>query len=673
MTNHPLTDQSTRPEPPDAHRSGAVDSDTVDAINALRFLAVDAVERAGSGHPGTPMALAPLAFRLYTTHIRHDPTDPDWFDRDRVVLSIGHASMLLYGALHLCGYDITLDDLRSFRQLGSRTPGHPERGRTPGIDVSTGPLGQGMANGVGFAMAERMLASRFNQPGIDLINHRTWVIAGDGDMMEGVSSEAASLAGRLGLGKLTVFYDDNHITLEGERGVESSESVPTRFRAYGWQVLTVGDVNYLDAIDDALAATGRDPDRPSLVVVRSSIGYGSPKHDSAAAHGAPLGAAAVDAARATLGWHHPPFEIPDHVYRSWRSPIEATIEARHSWDETLEASAHNDPALVAELHRVRLGQLPAGLTAALPTFVEGKRISGRDASARTLDALADDVPELVGGSADLAPSTKAAIAGSGDVNSGRWDGRNIHYGVREHAMAAISNGIAAHGGLRPFCATFFVFSDYLRPAVRMAALMRLPVIYVMTHDSIGVGEDGPTHQPIEHLASFRAMPGLSVIRPGDAREVGQAWVEALTNPGPTMLVLSRQEMAVRAPSRAVIDGGAEVADGSDLTIVATGTEVELALTVRSLLERHGISAAVVSLPSWDRFRSLSVEERARIISPRRPSLSVEAGATQGWREFVDVTVGIDRFGASAPADDLYRLLGLDATQVAEAARLLLRF
>ncbi len=646
----------------------ATPPDETDAINALRFLAADAVEHAGSGHPGTAMALAPLAYRLYTRHLCHDPAKPDWFDRDRLVLSIGHASMLLYGALHLSGYDVTIDDLREFRQWGSRTPGHPERGVTAGIDMSTGPLGQGVANGVGFAMAEKMLAGRFNRPGLPVVNHRSWVIAGDGDMMEGISSEAASLAGRLGLDKLTVFYDDNRISLEGARDVEFCEDVPERFAAYGWHVAHVGCVNDLDAIDTAITAAVEETERPTLIVVGSNIGYGSPKQDTAAAHGSPLGADAVRSTRATLGWSHEPFVIPDAVYDHWRSRIEVRTRG-HSYRRMLAESYRKvEPELAAELDRVSAGQLPVRWAEQLPTFPAGERLSGRDAGGQALNALAAVIPELVGGSADVAPSTKTQILESGDVNAGDWTGRNIHFGVREHAMGAICNGIAAHGGLRPYCATFFVFSDYLRPTIRMAALMKLPVIFVMTHDSIGVGEDGPTHQPIEHLASLRAIPGLLVIRPGDANEVAQAWRTALEHDGPTVLVLSRQDMVVLdADVVDVAAGATAVAPGDEVTLVATGTEVEVVLKARALLAAADVSARVVSMPSWELFRQRPIAEQHAVIPPQLPSLSVEAGATQGWLEFVDQPIGLDHFGASAPATTLYEQFGLTPDAIAEHA------
>lgn len=644
-----------------------------DAVNAVRFLAADMVERAGSGHPGTPMALAPLAYRLYTRWLRHDPASPDWFDRDRVVLSIGHASTLLYSSLHLAGYDVQIDDLRSFRQFGSRTPGHPERGETAGIDMSTGPLGQGIANGVGFAIAERMLAARYNRPGHSIIDHRTWVIAGDGDMMEGISSEAASVAGRLGLGKLTVFYDSNRISLEGATDVETSEDVAARFRANNWHVATpVGCVNDLDALDLAISEVVNEVDRPSLIVVHSNIGYGTPKQDTADAHGNPLGVEALAAGREKLGWVHGPFEVPEAVYTHWHDLVADLATARPVWDLAMENYRRNYPEVAIEFDRVVAGGLPDGWEDALPEWREGAAVSGRDAGGATLNALATVIPELVGGSADVSPSTKTYINTSGDINSGDWTGSNIHFGVREHAMGAIGNAIAAHGGLRPFCSTFFVFSDYLRPAVRLSALMKLSVVWVMTHDSIGVGEDGPTHQPIEQLASFRAMPGLVVIRPGDANEAAQAWAEALRRQGPTMIVLSRQAMPLIPPDRVSVSAGATVVrDGTDAVIVGTGTEVALAMEAAELLKTEGLSVRVISLSSWELFRALDDEQRGQVLPPDLPSVAVEAGATQGWLEFTHGVIGLDRFGVSAPAGDAYRELGLTPGAVADRVRDLL--
>lgn len=639
-----------------------------EAVDAIRFLSADAVELAQSGHPGTPIALAPLAYRLYTKWLRHDPGEPTWFDRDRIVLSIGHASMLLYSALHLAGYAVTLDDLKAFRQWKSRTPGHPERGATPGVDMTTGPLGQGIANGVGFAIAERMLAARYNRPAHSVVDHRTWVIAGDGDMMEGISSEAAAIAGRLELGKLTVFYDSNRITLEGDLDVETSEDVAGRFAANGWHVTTpVGCVNDLDALDKAIAEAVDEPKRPSLVVVHSNIGFGTPKQDTAAAHGNPLGAAALAATREKLGWNHAAFDVPDQVYEHWRHLVGERAAEHRAWRDDFEAYRSEYPELAAEFTRVLAGTLPDGWTDVLPSWEPGAAVSGRAAGGVALNTLAGAIPELIGGSADVVTSTETYIAEAGDINSGDWTGSNIHFGVREHAMGAISNALAAHGGLRPFCSTFFVFTDYLRPAIRLSALMQLPVIWVVTHDSIGVGEDGPTHQPIEHLASFRAMPGLTVIRAGDANEVAAAWAAALERSGPTMIVLSRQGLQTLASLDGKGHGLARVVrDGSDVVLVGTGSELSTAYEAAALLGPRGISARVVSLPSWESLRALDAYERAEVLPPHIPTVAVEAGATQGWLEFADHIIGVDGFGASAPAQVLYRKLGLDADSVARS-------
>ena len=642
-----------------------------EAVNAVRFLAVDAVEAANSGHPGTAMALAPLAYALFTRHLRHDPADPDWPDRDRFVLSIGHASMLLYAVLHLSGYDLSLEDLRRFRQWGSKAPGHPERGETPGVEVGTGPLGQGIGNAVGMALAERILAERFNRPGHEVIDHRTWVFAGDGDMMEGISSEAASLAGHLRLGKLTVFYDDNRISLEGPTRLAFSEDVGNRFSAYGWHVTRLYDAGEVDAVDTAIADVIDEPDRPSLVIVHTHIGMGSAVVDTAAAHGAPLGAAGAEAARAALGWEHPPFVVPNAVYDHWRQATMERAAAHDRWLATMEAYRAAEPGLAAEFDRVLAGRLPDGWRRTLPRFEPGSRVATRKASGVVLNALAPVIPELVGGAADLAPSTDTLLEGAGDVAPRRFSGRNLHFGVREHAMGAILNGMAAHGGLRVFGATFFVFSDYLRPAIRLAALMRLPVVYVFTHDSIGLGEDGPSHQPVEHLAGLRAIPGLRVIRPADANETAQAWAQALIYDGPTALVLSRQALPVLDPGVVDVDQGAAVLrPGDDAALVATGSEVELALQTAELLEADGISARVVSLPSWEIFQDQPEAVRHRILPPGIPALAVEAASPQGWREFVDDVIGLDRFGASAPAPVLFSQLGFTPEAVAERARAL---
>jgi transketolase len=643
-----------------------------DAINAIRFLAVDAVEKASSGHPGTPMALAPLAYRLYTRYMRHDPAAPHWLDRDRFILSAGHACMLQYASLHLAGYDLTLDDLREFRQWGSRTPGHPERDATVGVEINTGPLGQGFANGVGMAMTERMLAARYNRPGHDVVDHRTWVIAGDGDMMEGISSEAASFAGRigLGLGKLTVFYDDNHISLEGTADVEFSENVGDRFEAYGWHVARVHCVNDLDALDAAVSEAEQKHDRPSLVIVRSNIGYGSPAQDTAKAHGSPLGEANVAATREHLGWPYPPFAIPEEVYAHWHALVEERVGAHTDWDARFARYRDAEPARAAEYERVMAGRLPDRWhDAPLPEFEPGTKVATRKSAGAVLNAIADAVPELIGGAADVAPSTDTQLTESGDVNAGDWDGRNIHFGVREHAMGAICNGIAAHGGLRPYCATFFSFYDYMREPVRLAAIMQLPVVFVFTHDSIGLGEDGPTHQPIEQLAGLRALPGMRTIRPADANESAQAWRKALADDGPTALVLSRQGLTVLDPSLLDVAAGASVvAPGDDAAIVATGSEVEVALGAREVLAGDGIAARVVSMPSWELFRTQPADARERVLPKGLPTVAVEAAAPTGWHEFADDVVALTRFGASAPAPLIYEHLGLTPENVAAHVR-----
>ncbi|MGH6944787.1 MAG: transketolase, partial [Geminicoccaceae bacterium] len=568
-----------------------------------------------------------------------------WPDRDRFVLSSGHASMMLYAALHLSGYDLSIDDLKQFRQWGSRTPGHPERGDTPGIEITTGPLGQGFANAVGMALAERMLAARFNRPDLELVDHRTWVVSGDGDMMEGITSEAASLAGRLylGLGKLTVFYDSNHVTLEGMADVELTEKVPERFAAYGWHICEVPNVNDLDAIDRAIEAAIAETERPSLVVVHSHIGYGSPVQDTATAHGSPLGDANVAKTREALGWRHPPFSVPDEVYADWRGQVGQRAAAHAEWQAKLERYRADEPERAAEFERIMSGRLPAGWRDALPTFQPGTRVATRVSGGQALNAFAERIPELVGGTADVSPSTHTVIKSSGDLNAGDWSGRNIHFGIREHAMGAICNGIAAHGGLRPFCSTFFSFKDYMQEPVRLAALMGLPVIFVFTHDSIGLGEDGPTHQPIEHLAALRAMPGIHTIRPADANETAQAWAEALAYDGPTALSLSRQGLPILDPKLLDVGKGATiVAEGDDATIVATGSEVEVALGARALLARKGIAARVVSMPSMELFRERPADEQEAVLPYDVPVVAVEAASPFGWHEFADDVVGLNR-------------------------------
>jgi transketolase len=644
-------------------------------INTIRTLAMDAVQQANSGHPGAPMGLAPLAYVLWTKYLKHNPRDPSWPNRDRFVLSAGHACMLLYALLHLTGYDLSLDEIKRFRQWGSKTPGHPEYGRTRGVEATTGPLGQGISDAVGIAIAERMLADRFNRPGQEVVDHYTYVIAGDGDMMEGVSSEACSLAGNLHLGKLIVFYDDNHITIEGSTDWAFCEKVAERFRAYGWRVLHIRDVNNLEEVDRVIAEARAEPDRATLVVTRTHIGYGSPnKQDTAAAHGAALGEEEVRATKRNLGWpYDEPFTVPEEALKVFRRAVEAGAAAQSEWNRTVSAHAAAYPELAAEFQRVLAGQLPAGWEQALPTFQTGEKMATRAASGAVLNAIAGIVPELVGGSADLAPSTDTYLKGYGDISCEQFtDGRNFHFGVREHAMGCLLNGITLHGGFRAYGGTFLIFSDYMRPAVRMAALMGLPVIFVYTHDSVGLGEDGPTHQPIEQLAGLRAVPKLVVIRPADANETAQAWRVALERcDGPTALVLSRQKLPVLRPGGALERGAYIMEDGTDVVLIGTGSEVPVCLAAREALAGEGISARVVSMPSWELFRAQPETYREQVLPPGVPRLAVEAASPLGWCEWANATVTLDHFGASAPGEVVFEKFGFTAKHVAERARELL--
>ena len=641
------------------------------AVEALRFLAVDAINQANSGHPGTPLDIAPVIYRLYTRHLRHDPAHPDWPDRDRFVLSGGHASMVLYGALHLSGYDVSMEQIRRFRQLGSGCAGHPERGLLPGIEVTTGPLGQGVANAVGLAIAERLLAARFNLDGFDVVNHRVIVECGDGDLMEGISAEASSLAGHLGLGKLTLLYDDNRVSLDGPTRWTFTEDVATRYLAYGWHVVRLDDIDDLAAIDLAIAEADAETERPTIVITHSHIGIGTPLHDDHRAHGSPVGPAYAEIARHLLHWPHPPFEIPQEVYDTWRSQVADRAAARQEWLGLFTAYRGAHPDLADEFERVMSGGLPNEWDADLPRFPAGSdKMSTRVAGGKTMQALAAKMPELIGGAADVQSSTETHLDAFGDVERHNWAGRNLHFGVREHAMTAITNGMAAHGGLRPFAATFFCFSDYSRPALRLSAIMGLPCVWVFTHDSIGLGEDGTTHQPVEQLASLRAMPGLTVIRPADANETVQAWIVALRRPGPTALVLSRQGLPVLEPDVVDVRGGV-VAPGDDCALVATGSEVEIALAARDLLAANGVHARVVSLPSFELFFERPAAEREAVLPPGMPRVAVEAASTFGWAGIADAVVGMTTFGASGKAVDLYPHFGITARAVADAALALL--
>jgi transketolase len=653
-------------------------------VAALRVLAVDQVEQARSGHPGMPLGAAPMAYVLWSRFLRHDPTTPGWPDRDRFVLSAGHGSALLYALLHLFGYDLPLAELRRFRQWGSRTPGHPEHGHTPGVETTTGPLGQGLANAVGMALAERRLAAAFNRDGLPIVDHRTWVIAGDGDLMEGISHEAASLAGHLRLGRLVVLFDDNHITIDGPTSLACSDDVARRFSGYGWRTLAVEDGNDLGAIADALSEAASSEDAPALIRVRTHIGFGSPhKQDSAAAHGAPLGPDEAAATRRALGWPiDEPFVIPDEVSAHPRGLAAAGARARREWEAWLDRYAQRYPALAADLRRRWAAELPVTLEAARPDYGTAKAMATREASGRVINALSAVVPELIGGSADLTGSNDTEIKGAGAVSAGHYASPYVHFGVREHAMASCANGLALHGGLRPFVATFLIFADYLRPALRLSALMGLPVIYIFTHDSVSVGEDGPTHQPVEHLASLRAIPNLVVLRPADAHEAEAAWRIALARrDGPTALVLSRQKLPILAePPAGVVARGAfiraEASNGAPRAVLlATGSEVSLALAARSALEESGVPTRVVSVPSLELFGRQDSEYKRNVLGPDQlVRAAVEMGRSQGWHSLVGaggLVIGLERFGASAPGDEVAAKLGFTADAVAERVRVAL--
>jgi transketolase len=656
-------------------------------VNAIRILAMDAVQAANSGHPGAPMGLAPVAYVLWTRHLRHNPADPAWPGRDRFVLSAGHASMLLYGVLHLTGYDVTLDDLKAFRQWGSRTPGHPEHGHTPGVETTTGPLGQGVANAVGMAMAEAHLCGRIPGAGEDVIGHRTWFIASDGDLMEGISHEAASLAGHLRLGKLIGIYDDNRISIDGPTSLSFSEDVEARFSGYGWQVLRVDDANDLEALDAAFTAARAETERPSLVMVRTHIGFGSPnKQDSAEAHGAPLGAEEVRLTRERLGWpSDTPFEVPEEAVREWRKTRERGEAMQLVWLQRLEAYRAASPDGAAELARRFAGTLPAGWEASLPAFAAADPpIATRAASGKVLNALASVIPELIGGSADLSPSNNTVIKGEPDFSATNRGARNLRFGVREHAMGGILNGMALHGGVIPYGGTFLVFSDYMRPSIRLAAMMRRQVLYVFTHDSIGLGEDGPTHQPVEMLATLRTVPGLTVIRPADANETVAAWRFALAHrDGPVALVLTRQNVpvldAARAAGLEAVERGAYVVrdpkGAPEAILLATGSEVHLALAAAEALGGEGRRVRVVSLPSLERFAAQPATYRDKVLPPKvRVRLAVEAAHPQPWWRWVgdagDV-IALERFGASAPYQRLYQEFGFTADAIAARLRTML--
>ena len=655
-------------------------------INTVRTLSMDAVQQADSGHPGTAMALAPLAYVLWRDHLRFHPANPDWWDRDRFVLSAGHACMLLYSVLYLTGYDLALDDLKRFRQWGSKTPGHSERGVTPGVEATTGPLGQGVGNAVGMAIAEAHLAAVFNRPGHTIIDHFTYFLASDGDLMEGISHEACSLAGHLKLGKLIGFYDDNHITIDGDTALAFSDDTARRFEAYGWHVERVADGNDLVALDRAIRAAKSAADRPSLVIVRTHIAYGSPnKQDTADAHGAPLGADEIKLTKQNLGWPSlEPFHVPPEALANWREAGERGAPLETEWNGRWAAYRAAHPAAAAELER-RLtagGRLPEGWDADVPAFTpKDGAIATRAASHKVLNAIAPKVPELIGGSADLTGSNLTDIKGGGVFSASNRAGRNFHFGVREHAMGAVLNGMAYHGGLIPYGGTFLIFSDYMRPSIRVAALTHLRPIYVLTHDSIGLGEDGPTHQPIEHLASLRAMPNATVIRPSDATETAEAWRAAVRHHGgPVAIVLTRQKLPIvdrakYAPANGLRLGGYVLVDAPDgkpdVILMASGSEVELILAAYEQLTANGQKLRAVSLPCFEFFAAQPEEYRNAVLPPDVPlRIAVEAAAPHSWYRWVGprgVVLGIERFGASAPYQRIYKELGLTVERVVEEA------
>jgi transketolase len=658
-------------------------------IDTIRTLSMDAVQKANSGHPGTPMALAPVAYLLYTRVMRHNPRDPDWPDRDRFILSAGHASMLLYSALYLAGYDISLEnDIKQFRQLGSKCAGHPEYGHCPGVEVTTGPLGQGISHAVGFALAERMLAVRFNRPGHEVVDHRTFVIASDGDIEEGISSEAGSLAGHLGLGHLIVFYDQNHISIEGDTKLSLSEDTAKRYEAYGWHVQNLGEDIALDSLGRAVRDAESVEDRPSLIVIRTHIAQGSPhKQDTAAAHGSPLGEEEIKLTKEAMGWpSEEPFYVPEEALEHFRGCIERGAEAQSEWQSRFDAYASEHPELAAEFRRLVRRELPAGWDAEVPRFhASGTMTATRKSSHEVLQWAASEVPELVGGSADLAPSTLTRIDDASDVEAGAYDGRNLHFGIREHAMGAIVNGLTLHY-LRGYGSTFFTFTDYMRGSVRLAALMGIPSIFVYTHDSIGLGEDGPTHQPVEHLAMMRATPGISVIRPAGANETALAWHHAIaSHDHPSALVFSRQGIPTWDPSaipRDAIERGAYILRYSfkepeppDVILIASGTEVHICTRAAELLEGERIATRVVSMPCMEHFAAQDESYRDSVLPPAvRARVSLEAASSFGWSRWVGElgeAIGMEGFGASAPAGVLYKHFGFTPERVAERARAVL--
>ena len=650
-------------------------------VNAIRILTAEGVQKAKSGHPGMPMGAAPAAFAIWGKQMKHNPADPKWINRDRFVLSSGHGSMLIYSLLHLFGYGLTIEDLKQFRQFGSKTPGHPEYMHTTGVETTTGPLGQGIANAVGMAMAEKHLATKFNREGFNVVDHYTWCILGDGCMMEGISHEACSLAGTLRLNKLIAVYDDNEISIEGNTDIAFREDVPARFRAYGWNVIDVKEGNCWAQVEAALKIAKKS-DKPTLVVTHTAIGYGSPKAGMASAHGEPLGEDNIAATKKALGWPcEEPFCVPQEVYDETAKTLEAGKAAEAEWDKLMAEYAKAYPELKAEFDQWFSDELPIDLTKDEELFAFEGKCATRNSSGVTLNRLAERIPNLFGGSADLAPSNKSNMKGKGDFSDETPEGQNIHFGVREHAMAAICNGIKLHGGLRPYCATFFVFSDYMKNAMRMSSIMNLGVPYILTHDSIGVGEDGPTHQPIEQLAGLRAVPGLIVYRPADSKEVAAGWIAAMTENHPVALVLTRQDLPLYEKSGLdALKGGYILSDCDkampDVLLMASGSEVEQCMEAQKLLADEGIAARVISMPSFELFEAQSDEYKESVMPKAvRARVAVEAAATFGWHKYVGLdgeVIGLDHFGASAPYKILFKEYGFTAENVAATAKKVLK-
>ncbi|WP_457623577.1 transketolase [Persephonella sp.] len=648
-------------------------------VNTLRILSLDQIQRANSGHPGMPLGAAPMAFVLWDKILKHNPKNPKWFNRDRFILSAGHGSALLYSLLHLYGYDLPLEELKKFRQLGSKTPGHPEYGLTPGVEATTGPLGQGFGMGVGMAIAEKFLSNYFNREDLNIVDHYTYAIVSDGDLMEGISSEAAALAGRLKLGKLIYLYDDNHITIEGDTSLAWNEDIELRFKAHGWHVITVSDGNDLDAIYGAIKAAQDEKERPSLIKIRTHIGYGSPKVDTPDVHGAPLSEEEAKETKRFFGFpEDQSFYIPEEAKKHFIESGSRGVKFEEEWNKKLEKYRKKYPDLADEFERFISGELPENWDLDLPVYKDtGKKIATRSASGETLNKLADKIPNLIGGSADLAPSNKVVLKGKGDFDSNNPTGRNIHFGIREHAMGAAVNGMALHGGILPFCATFFVFTNYMRPSIRMAALMNIHSIFVFTHDSIGVGEDGPTHQPVEQLMSFRVMPNITVIRPADANETVEAWKIAISRKKPVMLVLTRQNVPVldidKYPIREGVKRGAYIisdVENPDIILIGTGSEVHPALKAKEILENRGIRVRVISMPSWELFKEQDEAYKKEIIPDHIHKIVIEAGVPTGWKDIVgdnSTIIGIDRFGESAPGDELMREFGFTPENIVEKA------